>query len=174
MLFTPWPRSEDRHSRPRSVGRQVWRSLGSLLVLPALWGTIPGGWAQVADVARPDAQGDFTAITFPGARGLVLQRFWLVVDRDPRGLWCRDVRGRALVALRQGAVVETADRGADARAAPLFSQGKPFLRVRFKPVDILYDARLSAQGSGSTCLVRVNTAFLAPIHLDSMEQALQN
>lgn len=174
MVFTLWPRSEERHSRLRTVGRQLWRSLGSLLVLPALWGTAPGAWAQVADVARPDARGDFTTITFPGARGVVLQRFWLVVARDPRGLWCRDARGRALIALRQGAVVETADRSANPRSPLLFSQGKPYLRVRIKPVDILYDARQSAEGSAFTCLVRVNTAFLAPIHLDSMEQALQN
>jgi hypothetical protein len=45
--------------------------------------------------------------------------------------------------------------------------------VRIKPVDILYDARVSELGTATTCLVRVNTSFLAPIHLDSMKKAIQ-
>ena len=156
-----------------SLGRSAWRILWRLTLLPALWGTAPMAWSQVAEVVRPDGQGDFTSITLQGARGTERQRFWLVVDRDLRGLWCRDGQGRALIALRRGAVVETADTPADSSSPLLFSQGKPYLRVRVKPVDILYDARLSELGTATTCLVRVNTSFLAPIHQDSMEKAIQ-
>lgn len=134
-----------------------------LLVIP-----LPPAWCQVAEVVAPDAQGNFPAITLPGPRGPYPQRFWLVVDRDPRGLWCRDSRGRPLVALRRGAVLET-----DATANPvLLRDGRPYLRVRPKPVAIQEETRLRDRGTALSCWVRAHGAFVAPIHPDSLEAVL--
>jgi hypothetical protein len=139
----------------------------SALGLPILLGVTPAVLAQVADVIRPDQQGDFPRIEIPGARGSYQQRYWLVVDRDPRGLWCRDRSGRPSIALRYGAVVET-DGGSGASSPVLLQQSKSYLRVRVKPVDILYDARLMDRGTPTACVIRSNTSFLAPIHPGSM------
>lgn len=150
---------------------------GPVLLAPVLLGVvlgagvlgpIPPGSSQVADVASADARGDFLSITLTGARGTYRQRFWLVVDRDPGGLWCRDARGKPVIALRPGAVVET-----DPTSAPVVrKQGKPFLRVRFKPVDILQDAHATGGGTATACLVRANVSFLAPIHPESLESTV--
>lgn len=145
----------------RPASRLFW---AFALAAPLLGSTVPA-LAQVADVTAPDSQGDFTTLEIPGARGTYPQRFWLVVDRDPRGLWCRDARGRALIALRRGAVVETAG----ARGPLLLSQGKPYLQVKIKSMDILHDARHRERGLSTSCVVRANSAFLAPINPDSLE-----
>lgn len=130
----------------------------------------PAARAQVADVVRPDAQGDFRSIRIAGPRGSTPQRFWLVVNRDPRGLQCRDDQGRAWIALRYGSVVQLAEP--ERQATPLLLQGKPTLRLAVKPVDILYDARFRERGQATVCRVRGNSVFLAPIQQDSLEQSL--
>jgi hypothetical protein len=139
--------------------------LSAVVVGVGLGGAIRPGWTQVADVASADARGDFVSVTLSGARGRYAQRFWLVVDQDPRGLWCRDARGWPVIALRQGAVVET-DLSS---GSVVMKQGKPFLRIRFQPVDILHDARQAGKGTATPCLVRANRSFLAPIHPESLE-----
>lgn len=131
---------------------------------PLLGCTFPAH-AQVAEVVAPTPQGDFTTVEIPGARGTYRQRFWLVVDRDPRGLWCRDARGRDLIALRRGAVVETAE----ATQPLMIDQNKPYLKVKIKPTDLLHDARHRGRGHATSCVVRANTSFLAPINPDSLE-----
>jgi len=147
--------------------RTLLGSLCGLFLVPAQMVASLAAWSQVADVVHPDPQGDFPSVMVDGPRGQYRQRFWLVVDRDPRGLWCRDAQGRALIALRRGAVVQT-----DETSPVLFNQGKSYLRVRVKPVDVLYDARLRERGTATTCVVRANTSFLAPIHPDSLERVL--
>ena len=120
--------------------------------------------AQSADVIRPGPDGDFRSIQVPGNRGSYTQRYWLVVDRDPRGLWCRDPWGRPSIALKYGSVIESSSN-----TAPLqIRQGKSYLQVSIKPEDILYDARLRGARNSNTCLVRANSAFIAPINPDSM------
>lgn len=143
-----------------------WRLRGLLLPL-VLWLPI-ASWAQVADVIRPNAQGDFAALMIPGPRGAYPQRFWLVVDRDPHGLLCRDPHGRASIALRYGAVLELDQP--DQQVSPQLIQGKPYLRMAIKPVDILYDARFKDRGQSAVCSVRANSSFLAPIQPDSLEE----
>ncbi|MEB3323114.1 MAG: hypothetical protein VKI81_09860 [Synechococcaceae cyanobacterium] len=140
-----------------------------MLALPILLAAT-GVRAQGADVIRPDAQGDFPSVDIPGGRGTYRQRFWLVVDRDPRGLWCRDATGRPSIALRYGAVIEI-DPAAGPPSPVVTRQGKPHLRVRVKPVDILHDARLRGRGTPAACVVRANSSFLAPIHPESMAAA---
>lgn len=139
------------------------------LLLPGTLSAAVAG-AQVADVVRPDAQGEFRAIRIDGPRGSSPQRFWLVVDRDPRGLLCRDERGLARIALRYGAVVELEQP--EQQLAPLLLQGKPYLHIAVKPVDILHDARFRDRGRATSCRARANSAFLAPIQMESMQQVL--
>jgi hypothetical protein len=126
--------------------------------------------AQSADVIRPAADGDFRILEIPGSRGSYQQRFWLVVDRDPRGLWCRDSNGRPSISLKNGSVIETDERSFPATPLQL-REGKAYLHVRIKPVDILYDARLRGRGNATTCLVRANSSFIAPINPASMQAA---
>ncbi len=123
--------------------------------------------AQVTDVILPDPRGDFRSLLIRGPRGDYMQRFWLVVDRDPGGLWCRDPAWKIVVALRLGAVLE-ADLQETKLPALLNRQGVPYLRVRVKPMDILRDNRIGEQGKELRCAVRANTNFLAPIHPDSL------
>jgi hypothetical protein len=137
-----------------------------LLALSVLSST--AAQAQIAEVVRPDAQGDFATINIRGDRAIFQQRFWLVVDRDPRGLLCRDLHGRAWIALRYGAVLELDQ--AEQQSSQQLIQGKPYLRMAIKPVDLLYDARFQGRGQSSVCFVRANSAFLPPIHPDSLEQ----
>lgn len=152
------------HSMRRALLGGLW---GLALAPVQMVGSLAAR-SQVADVVHPDPQGDFPSVMVAGPRGQYQQRFWLVVDRDPRGLWCRDVQGRPLIALRRGAVVETGG------ASPVFfNLGKSYLRVRVKPVDVLYDGRLKGRGTATSCVVRANTSFLAPIHPDSLERVLK-
>ncbi|MEB3325869.1 MAG: hypothetical protein VKM17_11125 [Cyanobacteriota bacterium] len=153
-----------RHSWRRALlGGLCGLSLGPAQVV----GSLPAR-SQVADVVHPDPQGDFPSLRLVGPRGQYGQRFWLVVDRDPRGLWCRDGQGRPLIALRRGAVLET-----DETDPVILRLGKAYLRVRVKPVDVLYDARLKDRGTATICEVRANSSFLAPIHPDSLERVLK-
>ena len=39
-----------------------------------------------------------------------------------------------------------------------------------KPVDLLYDARFKDRGKEAVCSVRANSAYLAPVQPDSLEQ----
>lgn len=142
--------------------------MGSAALLTVSLLLAPAAEAQTADVIRPNAQGDFATIMIPGARGAYPQRFWLVVDRDPRGLLCRDPHGRASIALRYGAIVELDQP--DQQISPQLIQGKPYLRMAVKPVDLLYDVRLKGRGQSAVCSVRANSAFLAPIQPDSLER----
>jgi hypothetical protein len=148
-------------------GIKTW-TLPVLLGLPGLLVLTTAAHTQTADVISPGEDGDFRSLQIPGPRGSYLQRFWLVVDRDPRGLWCRDLQGRPSIALKYGSVIES-DSSAQAGEAVLLNQGKTYLRVKVKPINILYDARLRRnKTSFITCVVRANSSFLAPINPDSM------
>jgi hypothetical protein len=143
---------------PRLIQR-----LAVLLLCPT------AGLAQSADVVRPDGQGDFRTVSVAGARGTYPQRFWLVVDRDPRGLRCRDRSWRAWIALRYGAVLSLASPDS-AGLQPLLVQGKPYVWVDVKPIDLLYDVRFKDRGKAAVCAVRANSSFIAPIQPESLQQ----
>jgi hypothetical protein len=155
--------------RPRVAGRQgpLVGFLAGLLAGMALLGEPLR--AQTQDVPQPDLQGNFAAGQASGDRGAVPQRFWLVVDRDPRGLLCRDGQGRPSIALKYGAMVEAL---APLAGAPPLPTGT-WLRVRVKPVAVLYDARLRGRGSEAICQVRAHSVYLAPVNADSLQQVLQ-
>ena len=61
--------------------------------------------AQIADVPLANADGDFLSTRLPGNRTAYPQRQWLVVERDPAGLNCRDERGQVVAVLAYGSVV---------------------------------------------------------------------
>lgn len=154
--------------RPQIIGLKLVKSgLICLIGVPCIISFALVASAQSADVIRPGSDGDFRSIEIPGNRGSYPQRFWLVVDRDPRGLWCRDLSGRPSIALKYGSVIRSVDPSVTASPIKL-SQGKAYLQVHVKPVDILYDARLHGRGSTSMCLVRANSSFIAPINSESM------
>lgn len=155
-------RSGQGHPAGNGLALLTWVAALTLLSAPAVH-------AQVADVVRPDARGDFRSIRIAGPRGFTPQRFWLVVDRDPRGLLCRDRQGRAWVALRYGSVVQLVEP--EQQPEPMRPEGKPTLLVAVKPIDILYDARFRERGKATVCRVRANSSFLAPIQADSLEQS---
>jgi hypothetical protein len=138
-----------------------------MLLLAGLLAFAGSASAQIADVVLPDPRGDFRTLQIKGPRGANPQRFWLVLDRDPSGLWCRDPSWRPVVALRRGAVLE-ADLQDPKLPALLNRQGVPYLRVRVKPMDILRDNRIGEQGKEFSCAVRASANFLAPIHPDSL------
>lgn len=144
--------------------------LDALAFLGLMLVSAPAARAQVADVVRPDAQGEFRTIWIAGPRGSTPQRFWLVVDRDPRGLLCRDSQGRAWIAIRYGSVLQLAEP--EQQTAPQLIQGKPSLSLVVKPIDILYDVRFRERGRGAVCRVRANSSTVAPIQEESLEQSL--
>lgn len=156
------------------------RGLGLHLGLVLSLGMAPGAQAQVADVVRPSASGDFVEVQREGPRGPVPQRLWLVVDRDPAGLLCRDAKGHALLALRPGAVLE-ADAGPGLPTPLQTRSGRPYLRLRVKPVDILSDRRIVgpaerrqeherwSQHPDTICQVRAHGAYLAPVLVESLQ-----
>lgn len=154
----------DRARAP--MARIALVNLLTLLTLLTLWASRPGAAAaQGAEVVLPDRQGDFPSLERLGARGLIRQRHWLVVDPDPAGLACRDATGRASIALRPGAIVESEGGSQALRLV----QGRPWLRVKAPPVAILRDNRLAERGSTARCWVRANRTYLAPI----LPEALQ-
>ena len=166
------PQPDDGRTRPRAPGPQ-WLVAGLLAGLMA-GVALPGGplRAQTLDVPQPDLQGNFAAGQASGDRGALPQRYWLVVDRDPRGLLCRDGQGRPSIALKYGAVIEALAPLAAAPPLPSGTTGT-WLRVRVKPVAVLYDARLRDRGSEAICLVRAHSVYLAPVNADSLQQVLQ-
>lgn len=135
--------------------------VGLLTLLFAL----PPSLAQVAEVVAADEQGDFRTLSIPAARGRYLQRFWLIVDQDPRGLLCRNSQGRALIALRRGAIVETASQE---KEPLILQQTKPYLLVRVNGRDLLHDVRHRERGLPTTCRIRANSSFIAPVLEDAL------
>lgn len=124
-------------------------------------------YAQVADVVKPAPDGDFPTIAISGYRGTYPQLYWLVVDRDPRGLLCRDEQGRAHIALKYGSLIET-DLAASSTSPLTSLQGKSYLRVRVQSIGFLHDARLRQRKTSTACSVRANTSFIAPVNADSI------
>jgi hypothetical protein len=157
---------------PRAAGHpnRLGSLAAALLTATALLGSPLR--AQTLDVPQPDPQGNFAAGQASGDRGPLPQRYWLVVDRDPRGLLCRDGQGRPSIALKYGAVIEALAPLTAAAPIPSGTTGT-WLQVRVKPVAVLYDARQRGRGSEAICQVRAHAVYLAPLNADSLRQVLQ-
>lgn len=137
-----------------------------LAVLPfAAW--LPS-FAQLADVAIPDEEGNFDSSFIQGARGFYPQKQWLVVDRGAGGLRCRDGQGSVLVALRYGSVIDTDLRSTSVNPI-VVENGKPWLRVRVTPADYQADYRdQRLLNQPAICRVRANVGYVAPINPDTL------
>jgi hypothetical protein len=125
--------------------------------------------AQIADVPLANANGDFLSSRLPGNRTAYPQRQWLVVDRDPAGLNCRDARGQVLALLAYGAVVDSDLKG-DGTEAIVVMAGRPWLQLLAHPFDLRQDLRPQGQRLRPVaCRVQANAAFIAPLNPDTLQ-----
>jgi hypothetical protein len=125
--------------------------------------------AQIADVPPANANGDFISSRLPGSRSAYPQRQWLVVERDPAGLNCRDQRGQVVASLAYGAVVDSDLKG-DGTEAIVVMAGRPWLQLLAHPFDLQQDLRPQGQRlQPVACRVRANGAYLAPLNPDSLQ-----
>jgi hypothetical protein len=142
-----------------------------LVVLPSMvlpWMVYPPAFAQLADVVTPDEEGNFDSSSVQGARGFYPQKQWLVVDRGSGGLRCRDVKGKVLVGLRYGSVIDT-DLSSKSVNPITYEGGKPWLRVKVTPADFQADYRdRRFMNQPAICRVRANVIYLAPINPDTL------
>jgi hypothetical protein len=119
-------------------------------------------------VPLANANGDFLSTRLPGNRSAYPQRQWVVVERDPAGLNCRDGRGQVLALLAYGAVVDSDLKGDDSEAIVVMA-GRPWLRLRAHPFDLRQDLRPQGQRVHPVaCLVRAHAAYLAPLNPDTL------
>jgi hypothetical protein len=146
------------------------RPLLALLVVLAAGGLpFPAARAQVADVPAADRDGDFHSTRIAGHRGSYPQRQWLVVERDPGGLNCRDARGQVVAVLAYGAVVDSDLRGDDGEAI-LIVAGRPWLRLIAHPLDLREDLRpQELRLRPLACRVRAHARYVAPLNPDTLE-----
>ena len=125
--------------------------------------------AQIADVPLANANGDFISSRLPGNRSAYPQRQWLVVERDPAGLNCRDQGGQVLALLAYGAVVDSDLKG-DGTEAIVVMAGRPWLQLLAHPFDLRQDLRPQGQRLYPVaCRVRAHAALLAPINPDTLQ-----
>lgn len=139
--------------------------------------------AQVAEVPRPDSNGDFTTAFVQGNLGYYANKQWLVVAQsgDPRDgfLNCRyapngEIRSR----VPSGAIVEAVFLGEfgepnpprmlelnPANDAIILEDGAPWLRVRGTS-GLFYPARAGDWESLGECYVRANWQYIAPVNND--------
>ena len=118
--------------------------------------TAPSAQAQVAEVPRPNAKGDFTTAKVMGNRGYYQSTKWLVVDYKP-ALNCRTTpNGSVRAVLMPGSVITAVFSGKE--DAVVFHQGNPWLKVNAKfPL---------MSGTPGVCYVRSNLQYVAPISED--------
>jgi hypothetical protein len=133
--------------------------------------------AQRADVPATDRYGNYRSTRMQGNRGVYKQTYWLVVDKDPAGLSCRDARysgrepslQRAEVALERGAIIK-ADHHESDDDAILIVEGQAWLRVIVNIQAMQYDARREERGTPCKCFVRANASSIAPINLTDLTE----
>jgi hypothetical protein len=121
-------------------------------------------WAQRADSAAFDRQGDFLSSRIRGNRGFYQQRYWLVVDTDRRGLNCRDQR-RLVARFGYGDVL-MADVPLVSGEAITQINGYTYLRIADERSYLRTDGNKISDNKRSTCLVRANVKYIAPINMD--------
>ena len=127
-------------------------------------------WSQAADVPEFDTNGNFRSARVQGNRGFYPHEQWLIVDRDPEGLNCRDGSGAVALTLYYGAVVASnfEHQGDD----PIdIVNGQAWLRVEANIVDV--QRRITAERAASyICYVRANARYIAPINPSSLSDRI--
>jgi len=121
-------------------------------------------WAQRADSAGFDRQGDFLSSRIRGNRGFYQQRYWLVVNTDRTGLNCH--YQRRLVARFVYGDVLMADAPFPSDEAITRVNGYTYLRILNERSDLYLGVNKSFNGKHSACLVRANFKYIAPINMD--------
>lgn len=133
--------------------------------------------AQRADVPATDKSGNFRSTRMQGNRGVYQQTYWLVVDRDPAGLNCRNskfsARGPSLqkqeVTLQPGAIIKADHYALDDDAISIV-EGQTWLRVIVNQQATQHDGRQQERGKSYQCYVRANASFIAPINISDLHE----
>jgi hypothetical protein len=133
--------------------------------------------AQRADVPATDRSGNFRSTRMQGNRGVYQQTYWLVVDRDPAGLNCRNSkfrsRGPSLqkqeVTLQPGAIIKADHYALDDDAISIV-EGETWLRVIVNQAAMQYDGRRQERDKPYQCYVRANASFIAPINISDLRE----
>ena len=153
------------------MGRRLEPALcRSLVCLGSLLAILGAGrvQAQRADVLRPNTHGDFLTTLVQGNRGTYQQRYWLVVDRDPGGLNCRE--GQTVVASYQfgDVVVADANRSGDGSLNNAISivAGRTYLRISDDRDFLLADKGRKLDKQTFQCHVRANLKYIVPINMN--------
>lgn len=122
--------------------------------------------AQVAEVPRPNANGDYRTAMVQGNRGMYPNRKWLVTDSSD--LNCRvSPNGVVRSQIVPGAIVTAQFAQGD---AIVLQNGSPWLRVRGTDA-LAFPVRGQSLG---TCFVRANVRYVAPINEDAIRSGATN
>lgn len=160
----------------------IVKLLGSLSITTSIYLVNSVVIAQVADVPRPNSDGDFTTAFVLGNRGYYANEKWLVVsqsvDQRDAALNCRyapngEIRSRIV----SGAIIEAVFLGSPntpgaiepnlANDAIVSESGVPWLRVQGTS-DFFYPAQAGNWESLGECYVRANLQYIAPINNDGL------
>jgi hypothetical protein len=133
-------------------------SASLVLLLHLLFSMVGAAYGQVKDVPNYDRAGDFRSTRVPGNRGPYQHLLWLVIDRDPKGLNCRDFRGSVVASLTYGTVVRTSVNTINDDGIRLID-GEAWLKVTASPGD---------PRQRYVCYIRANAAYIAPINPDTL------
>jgi len=137
-----------------------------VLLITSTW--LNPALAQRADVPQVDRNGNFRSSRVQGNRGFYQQTHWLVVDRDPAGLNCRKMpQGKPYAVFQYGDIVKANhyEPGDDAIS---IMNGQTWLRVTSQEWWRIIDPSQSGRDRKVQCIVRANSAFIAPINLDDL------
>lgn len=138
----------------------IWSDLSSFSV-----------FAQRADVPEVDKHSNFPSARVIGNRGFYYQTYWLVVDRDSAGLNCLSFTPEAQpqVSLKYGSIIMADMEGQ--WVDPVFAlNGQTWLRVTVNRTVLQRDYREKERSIPIKCIVRANSAFIAPINQDDLRE----
>jgi hypothetical protein len=164
LILTTWTMSE-YPSRATTRLKDDIVKIGVALIISA-W--LNPALAQRADVPEVDRDGNFRSSRVQGNRGFYQQTHWLVVDRDPSGLNCREMpQGKPYAVFRYGDIVKANhfEPGDDAIS---IMNGQTWLRVTSQETWKIVNPAQRGRDRTVECIVRANSAFIAPINLDDL------
>jgi hypothetical protein len=124
--------------------------------------------AQRADVPEVDQTGSIRSSRVQGNRGFYQQLYWLVVDSDPAGLNCRLSHTSQPYAVFQYGDVIRAEHYEPSDDAIFIHNGQKGIRVISQYTWRIRDLASRANTQTVRCIVRANSAFVAPINLDDL------
>lgn len=123
----------------------------------------PVALAQEAEIPNPNKTGDFTTAQLQGNRGNTYNNTrWLVVDPNPQYLNCRNepnANAKVVARLAPGTVIAAVFPDNGKSDAIVMNSGLSWLRVQGV-----------ANRKFSTCYVRANLKYVAPISEDYLRQ----